>query len=221
MRRTTNGFNRVRPLDGITRRRTHRHSSFSQPASGPKEQVTITMEPLQFHAMVLLPLLLLGILVLSSPASATLSALLLLLKNDASSFTSSILHASGAGDLDLASSSAVTSTSVRGLDVDVLFAYMVRKRRGFDSALLITFDLRCDTSQAATFPMPAGMMASYDPATMLQACQSWWTCDSSDQMLQSQKVKETTRKQHKNGTWQMPKVQHIQKPLHVRILRGR
>lgn len=170
------------------------------------------------HAVGLAPaLMLLGhrsiLTLLSSPApaSATLSAL----ENDApgpSADTTSTLAVAStvaastvlgvAGGLDPANFSAL-ACSGRGDDFEVLFAYVVQTQRGPPAAaLLITYDLRCDTSGAATFPMPAGMMDPCDAAGMLRACKSWWMCNSAAEMVQ--RVKKAPRRQYRNGAWQRP-----------------
>lgn len=49
-----------------------------------------------------------------------------------------------------------SSTAPQAQDeADALFGYMLEKR-GFDPKLLVTWELRCDTSDAANFPRPKG-----------------------------------------------------------------
>lgn len=167
------------------------------------------MKLFPFHGVALLPMLL-GVMILSSPVSTALSTL----KNDASSLATSALPASrattasavitSAGEDDTSACGAAASLEPVDVsavpssedDVDALFAYVL-ERRAFDAALLITYDLRCDTSQAAAFPGPKGLPA-YNPASMLHACKSWWTCNTAAEMVQ--RVKRAPRW----GAWQKP-----------------
>lgn len=49
--------------------------------------------------------------------------------------------------------------------------------RGFDASLLLTYDLRCDTTDAANMPQPKGSAARYSKNTMVQGCKTWWSCN--------------------------------------------
>lgn len=94
-----------------------------------------------------------------------------------------------------------TSTAPLSPDeADFLFAYLLEKR-GFDSKLLVTYDLRCDTSYADRLPRPAGPAISpyAAPAWMLRECQGWWACNTAGEIYQ--KVGQAPRKQYNSWAY--------------------
>lgn len=137
-----------------------------------------------FYSMGLL--LLLSIIAILSPVCASFSAV----KNFAPALTTSIVTTS-----IVATSVDTTPTGLAYLDSgavlhpdtdpDALFEHIL-EQRGFNPALLLHYDVRCDTSNAASFPGPAGS-PPYTPYTMLSECRGWWKCNSAGKMVRRPK----------------------------------